>query len=77
MKEKSHSDNLAIGWRYPGQALEVVPARYSRMTRPITWPATCVVDSDCDDGLWCNGMCSSFWELSSFEVNALISRLIK
>jgi hypothetical protein len=25
---------LAIAWQYPGQALEVIPASYSRMTRP-------------------------------------------
>ncbi|KAL3806287.1 hypothetical protein ACHAXA_005787 [Cyclostephanos tholiformis] len=55
MKETSNTDNLAIAWQYPGQTLEVIPARHSRMTRPNTWPATCLVDSDCDDGLWCNG----------------------
>jgi hypothetical protein len=25
---------LAIAWQYPGQTLEVIPASYSRMTRP-------------------------------------------
>jgi hypothetical protein len=55
MKENSNSDHLAVAWQYLGQALEVIPARYSRMTRPNTWPATCLEDYDCDDGLWCNG----------------------
>ena len=69
MKEKSHTDNLAIAWQYPDHAVEVVPARYSRMTRPTTWPATCAVDSECDDGLWCDGMCSSFCKIAILEVN--------
>jgi hypothetical protein len=60
MKEISGSDNLAIAWQYPGQAMKVIPAHYSRMTRPTTWMATCLVDSDCDDGLWCNGTILSF-----------------
>jgi hypothetical protein len=72
MKEMYHTDNLAIAWQYPGQAVEVVPARFSTMIRPTTWPATCAVDSDCDDGLWCNGTCSSFLELPPFKVNASI-----
>ena len=55
MKETSNTDHLAVAWQYPGQALEVIPARYSRMTRPNTWPAACLEDSECDDGLWCNG----------------------
>ena len=59
MKENSNIDNLAIAWQYPGQVLEVIPARYSRMTRPNTWPATCLEDYDCDDGLWCNGTFSN------------------
>ena len=70
MKEISDTDNLAIAGKYPGQALEVVPARYSRMTRPTTWPANCAVNSDCDDGIWCNGAFSLFWTLSLFEVHA-------
>ena len=70
MKEISDTDNLAIAWKYPGQALEVIPARYSRMTRPTTWPANCAVNSDCDDGIWCNGALSLFWTLSSFVVHA-------
>jgi uncharacterized surface protein with fasciclin (FAS1) repeats len=35
MKESLGSDSLAIAWQYPGHALEVIPARYSTMTRPI------------------------------------------
>jgi len=54
MKESSVLDNLAIAWQYPGQELEVVPATYSRVTRP-GWPVTCSNDLDCDDGVWCNG----------------------
>lgn len=38
MKEKMYADHLAIAWQYPGQALEVIPARYSMITRPT--PAT-------------------------------------
>lgn len=34
MKEGSGGDNLAIAWQYPGQALEVIPASYSVMTKP-------------------------------------------
>jgi hypothetical protein len=26
--------HIAIAWQYPGQALEVIPANSSRMTRP-------------------------------------------
>jgi hypothetical protein len=55
MKENSNTDHLSVAWQYPGQALEVIPARHSRMTRPNTWPVTCLDDHDCDDGLWCNG----------------------
>jgi len=54
MKEANGYDHLAIAWQYPGQALEVIPAWFSRTTRP-GWPAACTVDSDCDDGVWCNG----------------------
>ena len=36
MKEGRGSDGLAIAWQYPGHALEVIPARYSTMTRPTT-----------------------------------------
>jgi hypothetical protein len=64
MKEMSNFDNLAIAWQYPGQRIEVIPAHSSRMTRPTTWPATCLVNSDCDDGLWCNGRILSFGNLS-------------
>lgn len=38
MKEEMYADHLAIAWQYPGQALEVIPARYSMITRPT--PAT-------------------------------------
>jgi uncharacterized surface protein with fasciclin (FAS1) repeats len=34
MKEEMHADHLAIAWQYPGQALEIIPARYSMITRP-------------------------------------------
>jgi hypothetical protein len=54
MKEEIGQDNLAIAWKYPGQYLEVIPAIYSRNVKP-GWPVTCVNDSDCDDGVWCNG----------------------
>jgi hypothetical protein len=54
MKEMSNLDNLAIAWQYPGQGIELIPA----------WPATCLVDSDCVDGLWCNGRVLSFGILS-------------
>ncbi len=29
MKEGNGDDNLAIAWEYPGQALEVIPTKYS------------------------------------------------
>lgn len=54
MIEANCYDNLAIAWQYPGQELEIIPAWYSRTTKP-GWPAICAVDSDCDDGLWSNG----------------------
>jgi hypothetical protein len=38
MNEEMYADHLAIAWQYPGQALEVIPARYSMITRPT--PAT-------------------------------------
>jgi len=34
MKEGDGGDNLAIGWQYPGQTLEVIPAMYSRPYKP-------------------------------------------
>jgi hypothetical protein len=39
MKEAHGRDNLAVAWQYPGQALEVIPARYSRMTSPTSGPS--------------------------------------
>ena len=54
MLETSGSDYLAVAWKYPGQDVEVIPAIHSRMAKP-GWPATCANDSDCDDGVWCNG----------------------
>ena len=62
VKESYGVDNLAIAWQYPGQLLDVIPAWYSRTARP-GWPVTCAVDSDCDDGVWCNGM---LYHISSF-----------
>jgi hypothetical protein len=38
MQEGGGLDSLAIAWQYPGHALEVIPARFSMMTRPN--PAT-------------------------------------
>ena len=35
MKELRGQDGLAIAWQYPGRALEIIPARFSMMTRPI------------------------------------------
>ena len=32
--EDIRSDHLAVAWQYPGQALEIIPARYSMITRP-------------------------------------------
>ena len=60
MKEVSGNDYLAIAWEYPNQTLEVVPATHSRITRP-GWPVTCLFDSDCDDGIFCNGMLLHHW----------------
>jgi hypothetical protein len=54
MREGCGDDFLAIAWLYPGQELEVIPALHSRTVKP-GWPATCANDSDCDDGVWCNG----------------------
>ena len=54
MKGDSAFQFVSIAWQYPGQELELIPAFYSRMTRP-GWPATCQIDLDCDDGVWCNG----------------------
>ncbi len=34
MKEGAVLDHLAIAWKCPGQTLEVIPARYSMITRP-------------------------------------------
>jgi len=59
-KDSDGDDYLAIAWEYPGQTLEVVPVTYSRTTRP-GWPVTCSVDSDCDDGFFCNGMLFHHW----------------
>ena len=46
MKEEMHADHLAIAWQYPGQALEVIPARYSMITRPT--PATNITSAPFD-----------------------------
>ena len=46
MKEGGGDDNLAIAWRYPGQELQVIPAKYSRITNP----STCL-DSNCGANL--------------------------
>ncbi len=54
MKEGTGHDFLAIAWQYSDRILEVIPATNSRMTKP-GWPVTCANDSDCDDGVWCNG----------------------
>lgn len=35
MMEGGGLDSLAVAWQYPGQELEVIPARFSMMTRPI------------------------------------------
>ena len=52
MKEGDQFDKFAIGWRYPDLGgVEIIPAIYSRTKRPDP----CVVDRDCDDGIWCNG----------------------
>ena len=41
MKEGDGSDNLAIAWEYPGQTLEVIPARFTRVN------LTCTMDPSC------------------------------
>jgi hypothetical protein len=41
MKEGCCLDNLAIAWEYPGQSLEVIPARYSSVG------LTCAMDVGC------------------------------
>jgi hypothetical protein len=46
MKEGGSFDHLAIAWQYPGQALEVIPARFSMNTRPP--PATNTVTAPTD-----------------------------
>ena len=46
MKEGYGSDHLAIAWHYPGQELEVIPAKFSMMTRPP--PATNTVPAPTD-----------------------------
>jgi len=46
MKDGSGFDHLAIAWQYPGQALEVIPARFSMNTRPP--PATNTVTAPTD-----------------------------
>jgi hypothetical protein len=58
MKDGEGGDFLAIAWQYPGQEFEVIPAYYSRVTRP-GWPVTCTHDSECEDGVWCNGKLSN------------------
>ena len=37
MKENWGPDFLAIAWRYPGQDLEVIPAKYSQIKGPATY----------------------------------------
>jgi hypothetical protein len=54
VKEGTGHVFLAIAWEYSDRELEVIPASHSRMTKP-GWPVTCANDSDCDDGVWCNG----------------------
>ena len=49
MKERYGSDHLAIAWHYPGQELEVIPAKFSMMTRPP--PATNTVPTPTDTAL--------------------------
>ena len=67
VKDGYGNANLAIAWQYPGQELEVIPANYSVMTRP-GWPVTCAKDSDCDDGVWCNGKLCYLGCISHFQV---------
>ena len=66
MMDVDSDDNLAIAWQYPSQVLEVIPAWYSRTIKP-GWPATCALDSDCDDGLWCNGKLWYHWYFFFFQ----------
>ena len=48
MKESLGSDSLAVAWQYPGHALEVIPARYSTMTRPTPNTTNSVVEQPVD-----------------------------
>ncbi len=65
---------MSIAWEYSDQELEVIPAYYSRITRPA-WPATCELDSECDDGVWCNGKLSYhstfLWLRSNYEIDII------
>ncbi len=54
MTEGDEQDFLAIALEYSVQELDIVPVTQSQMTKP-GWPVTCANDSDCDDGVWCNG----------------------
>ena len=41
MKEGLGNDNLAIAWEYPGQTLEVIPAKFSHVTLPCKADPSC------------------------------------
>ena len=41
MKEGGGNDHLAIAWEYPGQPLEVIPAKFSRKDSPCAMNPYC------------------------------------
>jgi uncharacterized surface protein with fasciclin (FAS1) repeats len=46
MKEIRGYDGLAIAWQYPDHALEVIPARFSKMTRPTPNTTNIFISTD-------------------------------
>ena len=72
MKDVEGVGYLAIAWNYTGQELEVIPAIHSQTSKP-GWPVTCADDSDCDDGVWCNGKSSYqgtyLWMYSKHDID--------
>ena len=60
MKEGGGNDHLAIAWEYPGQPLEVIPAKFSRK------------DSPCAMNLYCGAILNTWTDISGDSIADLM-----